>query len=164
MQNNAADQHEVFCLSAKELKNSGLFEPALEIITSGHAVDPKSASEQIPVSNLLAVALSGKKLIGIGAIKGDRPNYREKISHRSASPIDLSSLELGYVAIHEDYQRQGLSYRVVKALCDNYKGRLFATTDKEAMEKALTAAYFEKRGRRWDGNVGCLSLWIRDKT
>lgn len=133
------------------------------IIRGGGAVDPGTAKAEMPLSAALALASKRGVIVGVGAIKRVRRVYAATIAKRGGHPFPPDTPELGYVAVHPDHQRKGLSGRLVAALLQTHKGRLFATTYTEAMKRTLAAARFARKGDEWKSRKGeRLSLWIRE--
>ncbi len=133
------------------------------IIKSGGAVDPHTARTELPRAARLAGARSGGTIVGIGAIKRDRPRYAAGVGKHSGHVFPENSSELGYVAVDPRHQNKGLSKRLAAALLEDRQGLVFATTFDAHMKKTLTRAGFAQKGREWKGNRGKrLSLWIRE--
>jgi hypothetical protein len=136
-------------------------ERCIAIITSGDAVDPKSAARELPRTSALALVRTEGEIVGVGAIKRVRTGYTADIAQKSGFVFDSGTAELGYVAVDDKHRGKRLSHRIVEALTAQH-GPLFATTDNEYMKRSLAAAGFVKKGHGWKGNRDELSLWIRD--
>ena len=136
----------------------------MRIIKAGDAVDPDSSALEIPRAQVLAIASTGKLIVGVGAIKRPRPKYSLEIAERSGVPFDPNTPELGYVAVDKKHRGQRLSGRIVKELLSSFEGALFATTSSERMKKTLAQAGFVQKGSEWNGRKNQeLSLWIKEK-
>jgi len=138
-------------------------EACILLIKKGGAVDPKYAKKKLPLAELVAIQRVGQDIVGVGAIKRCRSEYACSIAKKSEFQFDPCSHELGYVAIKERYQRQGLSKRIMAKLLSEFQGRpLFATTSNKYMKKTLEKAGFVQRGKEWKGEKEQLSLWIKN--
>jgi GNAT superfamily N-acetyltransferase len=137
----------------------------IKIVRTGNAVDPDSASAELPHSKILAFALAGGHIVGVGAIKRRRPAYARQIAERSGASFDPNTLELGYVAVEPNHRGRGLSELIVQELLTHHLDSLFATTSSEHMKRTLTRVGFAERGNAWLGRNGDqLSLWLKEST
>lgn len=134
----------------------------VDIVTAGGAVKRVYAEAELPLALVTAIAKSGEKIVGVGAIKRARPDYAAGRARHSGYAFDPNMNELGYVAVLEKHWGYGLSSRLVETLLSKHVGPLWATTDNEAMKQTLERAGFGRKGHEWDGERGCLSLWIKD--
>ena len=134
----------------------------IRIVQQGSAVDPNSAAYELPRAMLIAVLRTGTEIIGAGAIKRKRDKYALHIARLSLFPLDPQRHELGYIAIDRKHRGKHLSHKILAALLSKYDQPLFATTDSKNMESSLRKAGFKREGRRWQGNSGMLSLWLKD--
>lgn len=135
----------------------------MQILRDGGAVDTITAKRGLDVANKIAVAKSGRDIIGLAVLKADRPAYASKIAGSSGSSIEKSAIELGYVAVRSDSRKQGIAKSLLNALMSVADSPLFATTSSNAMKKMLSDEGFRKTGKTWDGKTGRLSLWQRDR-
>lgn len=133
----------------------------VSIITRGTAVDPESATTELPKARLVAIVREGAHIVGVGAIKRPRPQYASNVAKKSNFTFDRNTLELGYIAVEEAHRGHHLADSIVETLLYNYQGALFATTSNERMKRALKKAGFEQNGDEWKGRRNTLSLWIR---
>lgn len=137
----------------------------LSLITDGCAVDPGTAAAELPRAMLivLAVQRDHPNIVGLGAIKGQRPRYASSIAIKSGVPFDKNIHELGYVVVHQLHRGLGLSHKITAALLSGFPERpLFATTSHEGMKRTLRQAGFVPQGSEWPGRKGNLSLWIKN--
>jgi predicted GNAT family N-acyltransferase len=134
---------------------------SLTLLERGAAVNIGSAAEHLPNSHFQVLATRDDEIVGVGAIKRARPHYAAKTSCSSGYQIDPAMPELGYVTVDQEHRGHHLSSRIVAALMTRAKGPLFATTDKVEMKTVLAKNGFVRCGGEWDGETGCLSLWIR---
>jgi hypothetical protein len=135
----------------------------MRILRDGGAVDTVTAKRGLNVADKIAVAKSGREIIGLAVLKADRPAYASKIAASSASSIRNDAIELGYVAVRGDSRRQGIAKSLLNALMSVADVPLFATTSSNAMKKMLHDKGFRKTGKTWEGKTGRLSLWQRDQ-
>jgi hypothetical protein len=140
-------------------------EACVAVLKEGCAVNIKTAEHELPQSVMVGVARIGEKIVGVGAIKRERPNYASRIvsAVRSGFPFDLKMNELGYVAVLKTNQGCHLSGKIVDSLLRTFEGSLWATTFNTRMKSTLSKRGFEKQGSEWLSGNGkdLLSLWIR---
>ncbi len=134
----------------------------VDIVTAGGAVSPVHAEAELPLAPVTAIVKSGEEIVGVGAIKRARPGYAAGRAQKSGYAFDPNMNELGYVAVQRKHWDHGLSARLVEVLLSKHVGPLWATTDNDAMKPTLERAGFVRKGHEWDGERGCLSLWIKD--
>ena len=156
-----ADPYVLTVYSGSELTESDVAACAA-IVAEGGAVNVKSATAELPKARLVVMLRRDNIIVGVGAIKRERPDYASEKAQLSGFHFDPNTPELGYVAVANEHRGRGLSSRVVEALTAGHPGRLFATTDNEFMKRTLAGARFAQRGASWEGQRGQLSLWIRD--
>lgn len=130
------------------------------ILKEGGAVDPTTASKQLPHALWLVSVNYGLSVVAMGVIKRPRPMYTAKIQERSGVKFDPATPELGYVAVKSDHKGRGLSHCILHALLNAHRQPVFATTDSLAMAKTLAYAGLVHRGNPWEGKRGQLSLWV----
>jgi predicted GNAT family N-acyltransferase len=161
MTGTPTDQVDDYCVEGRR----GLTDPelvaCLALLKRGSAVSVATAARHLPIAVVQALAVHDRTIIGVGAIKRARPRYAAKISRSSDHQIDPTMPELGYVTVDQEHRGHHLSSRIVVALLNAESGPLFATTDKEEMKTVLAKNNFVRCGHEWDGDSGCLSLWIR---
>jgi hypothetical protein len=132
------------------------------LIAEGGAVNVQTAASELPKASVVATVRRDGLLVGVGAIKRERPDYASEKAELSGFDFDPNTTELGYVAVAKEHRQRELSSRIVRALTADCHDRLFATTDDPYMKRTLGHARFTQRGKEWDGQRGRLSLWIRD--
>jgi len=130
-----------------------------DIVVVGDAVDSASARRNLPRARLLAIARTKGQIVGVAAIKHERPWYAAKTSRDSGVDFAKNTLELGYVAVLPAHQNKKLSQRLVKALLAEYTAPLFATTYTEYMKRTLGKAGFANKGKEWQGRRHMVSFW-----
>jgi len=133
------------------------------LLQRGAAVNVATAEEHLPLAHVQTLALLGETIVGVSAIKRARRRYAAKISRSSGYTIHPTMPELGYVTVDKQHRGHHLSSRIVAALLTTSSGPLFATTDKDEMKTVLAKNGFVWRGHEWDGENGCLSLWVLPK-
>jgi GNAT superfamily N-acetyltransferase len=134
----------------------------IHILRDGDAVDTVTAKRGLDLANKIALAKSGREIIGLAVLKADRPTYASKIAASSGSSIKKGAIELGYVAVRSDSRKQGIAKSLLDALTSVADIPLFATTSSNTMKKMLHGKGFRKTGKTWKGKTGRLSLWQRD--
>jgi len=133
----------------------------IALVRSGGALINSDAAAGVLRASVFAVARERGRIVAVGAIKPIRRKYASEVAKKSTYAFDPTTPELGYVAVDTQHRNRGLSCRVVEALLENHTGNIFATTDDKFMMKTLQRAAFVRRGKKWKGNRGILSLWIR---
>ena len=155
------DGFEVTCCAVGDLSQPELA-ACIRIVIAGGAVSPESVKRDLPRSSAIAIARRDGQIVGVGTIKPVRPAYALGVGKKSGMSFRSEAPELGYVAVHGDHRRKGLSHRLLKTLPTGEHQMLFATTSSEAMKKTLAKAGFAQKGKSWSGRNGDqLSLWIR---
>jgi GNAT superfamily N-acetyltransferase len=139
-----------------------------KLVVEGGAIDPKGLGQRIRnASRLLFLRGPGDQLIGVGALKHPRPEYRDKVFADAQATVskDKYSVELGWVVVAKSYQGRRLSTRIVSELLAFAKNdNIFATT--RADERVLSFAFdcgFKINGKPFpSGNGYDLVLYLRD--
>jgi hypothetical protein len=144
------DDYEVKACAPKELSRAEL-ESCFAIIGDGGAVNVNTMRRDLPNSSVLAIARTGGRIIGAGAIKPVRKTYAAKVAKDSGVQFPPDTLELGYVAVQSDHRNRGLSHRIASVLVSSLTVRLFATTDEEWMKRVLSKAGFVKKAKNGKG-------------
>ncbi len=143
-----------------ELSPDALTE-CVEILRVGGAVRVSSARGGLLSASKVALAKSDGRIVGLAALKAKRPAYSSRIAGLSATSIGKDAVEVGYVAVRNEFRGRGLGSDLVSKLLAVYDGALFATTSSGAMKKVLRKERFRKTGKTWQGTSGRLSLWQR---
>jgi len=103
-----------------------------KLVVEGGAVNPEGLGQRIrEASRLLFLRASDDQLIGAGALKHPRPEYRNKVFADAQATVsaDEYSVELGWVVVAKSYQGRRLSTRIVSELLAFAKNEnIFATT------------------------------------
>jgi hypothetical protein len=136
---------------------------AIELVTTGAAVDTGRLRTNLLACAWIALASAGNDLAGVGAIKSDRRQYDVRIALKSEYDLPSECRELGYVSVLPKFQGNHLSTIIVGTLVQAYKGDLFATTFNPRMKHTLSKAGFLRLGCEWPSveSPGALvSLWV----
>jgi len=108
------------------------------LIAEGDAVDPDTAAEHLPHCLFVVVKRDGDQIVGVGAIKGQRPGYASGVARKSTVEFDQHMHELGYVVVKESHRGNDISKQITAKLLSLFQGKpLFATTSNKFMEKTL---------------------------
>ena len=143
-----------------ELPDNDLRE-CVSLIASGDAVDPGTAEEHLPHCLFVVVKREGDQIVGVGAAKGQRPNYARTIARRCGFEFDPQTHELGYVVVRESHRKLGISKAITEKLLALFERPLFATTSNEHMERTLSHTGFVHRGHSWKSHENeDLHLWM----
>ena len=146
--------------------SKGDLDDSVALIKEGGAItDPETAREHLPECLFVVVQRDGDQIVGVGAIKGQRPGYAISTSgdRKSGYAFDKNMHELGYVVVRKSHQANGLSKSITDKLLSLFEGMpLFATTSSERMRATLEKRGFVQRGRSWPNKKGDpITLWIR---
>jgi GNAT superfamily N-acetyltransferase len=139
-----------------------------KLVVEGGAVNPQGLTQRIRnASRLLFLRTSDDQLVGAGALKHPRAEYRNKVfaDARATVSADEYPVELGWVVVAKSYQGRRLSTRIVGELLAFAKNEnIFATT--RADERVLSFAFdcgFKINGKPFpSGNGYNLILYLRD--
>jgi GNAT superfamily N-acetyltransferase len=139
-----------------------------KLVVEGGAVNPEGLGQRIRnASRLLFLRASDDQLIGAGALKHPRPEYRNKVfaDARATVSADEYPVELGWVVVAKSYQGRRLSTRIVSELLGFAKNEnIFATTRTD--ERVLSFAFdcgFKINGNPFpSGNGYDLVLYLRN--
>lgn len=144
-----------------ELSNDDVRD-CVSLIAAGDAVDPESAAEHLPHCLFVVMKRDGDEIVGVGAIKGQRPNYARTIAQRSGFEFGSQTHEIGYIVVRESHRNRGISKAITERLLSLWEGPLFATTSNEYMQRGLFQVGFGRKGRSWKSQKGDdLHLWIK---
>jgi GNAT superfamily N-acetyltransferase len=139
-----------------------------KLVIEGGAVNPEGLGQRIrKASRLLFLRAPGDQLIGAGALKHPRPDYRNKVFADAQATVSAGEypVELGWVVVAKSYQGRRLSTRIVGELLPFVKNEnIFATT--RADERVLSFAFdcgFKINGKPFASGRGYdLVLYLRD--
>ena len=138
------------------------------LVVEGGAVNPQGLTQRIRnASRLLLLRAPDGRLIGTGALKHPRPEYRSKVfaDARATASSDEYPVELGWVVVAKSYQGRRLSTRIVSELLGfAMNENIFATT--RADERVLSFAFdcgFKINGKPFPSGRGYdLVLYLRN--
>jgi len=139
-----------------------------KLVIEGGAVNPQGLAERIrKASRLLFLRASDDQLVGVGALKHPRADYRSRVfaDARATVPADDYPAELGWVVVTKSHQGRRLSTRIVGQLLPFAKNEnIFATT--RADERVLSFAFdygFKINGKPFSSGRGYdLVLYLRN--
>jgi len=139
-----------------------------KLIIEGGAVDPQGLAQRIRNAFLLLfLRMSDGELVGAGALKYPRQEYRDRIfaAARATVPADGYRVELGWVVVTKSHQGRRLSTRVVGELLPFAKNEnIFATTRIDERIMSFAPDYgFKVNGIPYPSGQGYdLVLYLRD--
>lgn len=135
----------------------------IAILREGKAVNVTSARAELPVAPVVVLKRVDGKIVGLGAIKRQRPDYAAGRALASGYDFDQNMHEIGYIAVRKAFGNKGFSGQIMTALLAAFPPQPFwATTFNEYMERTLTKAGFQPKGDPWPGDSSnTLRLWIR---
>ena len=118
-------------------------------------------------SRLLFLRAPDDQLIGAGALKHPRPEYRNKVfaDARATVPADEYPVELGWVVVTKSHQGRRLSTRIVGELLPFAgKENIFATTRADERVMSFATDYgFKLSGKAYPSGHGYdLVLYLRN--
>jgi RimJ/RimL family protein N-acetyltransferase len=133
----------------------------------GALTNVQTAADELPHCLFVAVMRDeNRQVIGVGAIKDQRPEYAARIASemKSGYEFDPHMHEFGYVVVKESHQGKGHSAQITEKLLSLLPGKpLFATTSNPRMLATLKKYGFTQKGKTWKSSKGKeLSLWIKD--
>ncbi|OLB02318.1 MAG: hypothetical protein AUH08_03625 [Verrucomicrobia bacterium 13_2_20CM_54_12] len=139
-----------------------------KLIIEGGAVNPQGLAERIrKASRLFFLRASDDQLVGVGALKHPRADYRNRVfaDARATVSADDYPVELGWVVVTKSHQGRRLSTRIVGQLLPFAKNEnIFATT--RADERVLSFAFdygFKINGKPFPSGHGYdLVLYLRN--
>jgi GNAT superfamily N-acetyltransferase len=139
-----------------------------KLVIEGGAVNPEGLRKRIrKASRLLFLRTPDGKVVGVGALKHPRPEYRNRVfaDARATVSADEYPVELGWVVVAKPYQGRRLSTRIVGELLPFAKDEnIFATT--RADERVLSFAFdygFKVNGKPFPSGHGYdLVLYLRN--
>ncbi len=123
-----------------------------KLVVAGGAVNPQGLAERVRnASRLLFLRTPDGQLVGAGALKHPRVEYRNRVFGDARATVSAEEypVELGWVVVAKTYQGRRLSTRMVGELLPFAKNQnIFATT--RADERVLSFAF--DYGFRINGN------------
>jgi predicted GNAT family N-acyltransferase len=141
-----------------------------KLVVEGGAVNPEGLTQRIRnASRLLFLRASDDQLIGAGALKHPRAEYRNKVFADAQATVsaDEYPVELGWVVVTKSHQGRRLSTRIVGELLPFAKNEnIFATTRADERVMSFASDYgFEINGKPYPSGHGYdLVLCLRNAT
>ena len=138
------------------------------LVTKYGTVDPEGLTQRIgDAFQLLFLRKANGQLVGVGALKRPRLDYRSKVlaKARATEPPNEYRVELGWVAVAKSHQGRGLSRRIIGQLISLAENEnLFATTRADARAIRFAADYgFKPAGKPYPSGRGYdLVLYLRN--
>lgn len=159
-----SEQLEVFVTGAISSED---VDACVSVLDEGGALtDVQTAADELPHCLFVVVMRDAVgEVIGVGAVKGQRPRYAAGIASdkKSGYQFDSHMHEFGYVVVKESHQGKGYSARITERLLSLLPGKpLFATTSNPRMLATLKKYGFTQKGKTWRPKDKDLSLWIKD--
>jgi predicted GNAT family N-acyltransferase len=139
-----------------------------KIVVEGGAVNPRGLAQRIRnASRLLFLRAPDGQLVGAGALKHPRLDYRNKVfaDAQATVPADEYPIELGWIVVASSYQGRRLSTRMVGELLPFTKNQnIFATTRADERVMSFAADYgFKINGKPYASGHGYdLVLYLRN--
>ena len=146
-------------LSAEDLNKS------LSVLEEGKAVNLASARAELPIAPVVVLKRIDGKVVGLGAIKRQRPDYAADKARASGYDLDPNMHEVGYVAVRQAFGERGVLWADHGCPVVGVAAAAVLGDDIESVYgETLTRAGFDPRGEPWAGASGnVLRLWIRER-
>jgi GNAT superfamily N-acetyltransferase len=138
------------------------------VVIEGGAVNPQGLGQRIRnASRLLFLRAADDQLVGVGALKHPRLDYRNRVfaDAQATVPADEYPVELGWIVVAKAYQGRRLSTRMVGELLPFAKNEnIFATTRADERVMSFASDYgFKINGKRYPSGRGYdLVLYLRN--
>jgi RimJ/RimL family protein N-acetyltransferase len=125
-----------------------------DLVASEGEVKTDGLKDRISRAEVLAFLENGGRLVGVGALKRQHPNYRDKVFKKADAKSEARNfdLELGWVVVDKAHRGRGYSRLILDALLSRSGGRCVYATSASAnqpMHKTLAACDFERDGQAW---------------
>jgi predicted GNAT family N-acyltransferase len=141
-----------------------------KLVIEGGSVNPQGLAQRIRnASRLLFLRASDGQLVGVGALKHPRLEYRNKVfaDAQATVPADEYPVELGWIVVDRSNQGRRLSTRMVGELLSFAKNQnIFATTRADERVMSFASDYgFKLHGKPYASGHGYdLVLYLRKAT
>jgi len=127
------------------------------MVRKGNKVSPIDLPLKIFSAEFLAFCYSGKKLVGISAIKRPSVAYLEEVHKKAGitTGIDQHFIEVGYSFTRESVRKKGISSTLKRMLFKKisfHQGIIFSTTATASSQRFLMANGFKPKGFPYQGN------------
>jgi predicted GNAT family N-acyltransferase len=139
-----------------------------KLVIEGCAVNPQGLAQRIrKASRLLFLRSLDDQLVGVGALKHPRVEYRNRVFADAQATVsaDEYPVELGWVVVAKSYQGRRLSTRIVGELLPFAKNEnIFATTRADERVMSFASDYgFKINGQPYSSGRGYdLVLYLRN--
>jgi predicted GNAT family N-acyltransferase len=141
------------------------FATCIALIKAGSAVNAARAERELPEAILVSILREDGRIVGVGVVKKQRPNYASSIASadKSGFKFDTSIHEIGYISVKQESEGRGHCQTLLRSLLQNFPARpVFATTYRPSMKHILGKFGFVSKGKEWEGTQGdMVSLWIK---
>lgn len=121
----------------------------IAFVNEAEEVDPDTLPGLVDEAAALVTVHDGDTLIGTAALKRPSEVYRKRTFKKAGEEAAEAAhmLELGWMHVHKDHERQGHGQRLAQAALDAAKGAgVYATTKNDAMRRMLPKLGFGKAG------------------
>ena len=141
-----------------------------KLVIEGGCVNPQGLAQRIRnAPRLLFLRASDGQLVGVGALKHPRVEYRNKVfaDAQATVPADEYPVELGWIVVDRSNQGRRLSTRMVGELLPFAKNQnIFATTRADERVMSFASDYgFKLHGKPYASGQGYdLVLYLRKAT
>ncbi len=138
------------------------------LVIEGGAVNPQGLSQRIrKASRLLFLRGLDDQLVGVGALKHPRAEYRNRVFANAQATVSAEEypVELGWVVVAKSYQGRRLSTRIVGELLPFANNEnIFATTRADDRVMSFASDYgFKSNGKPYPSGHGYdLVLYLRN--
>jgi len=139
-----------------------------KLVIEGGAVNPQGLAQRIrKASRLLFLRTLDDQLVGVGAVKHPRAEYRNSVFADARATVSAEEypVELGWVVVAKSYQGRRLSTRIVGELLPFAKNEnIFATTRADERVMSFASDYgFKINGKPYPSGHGYdLVLYLRN--
>src|SRR3989442_12685746 len=90
----------------------------VEIIAEGGAlVNVETTATELSKAPFVAIKRDGDQIVGVGAIKQQRPWYARDKSTKSGFDFDENPHELGYISVRHTHRNRGIAREIKAAFC-----------------------------------------------
>jgi predicted GNAT family N-acyltransferase len=139
-----------------------------KVVIEGGAVNAQGLTQRIRnASRMLFLRESNGQLVGVGALKHPRPDYRNEVFAKARATVlsDSYPVELGWIVVAKSHQGRGLSSRIISELIALVQNEnVFATTRVDERAMRFASEYgFELNGKPYASGRGYdLVLYVRN--
>lgn len=94
----------------------GEIDAFMRLVSAGGAVRTDRLKHTLQLVEVVVLLSIANKIVGVGAIKSERPRYVEDLCRKSGFEFPTDVRELGYVAVSPAFRGRGFSKLIVSAL------------------------------------------------